>query len=78
MNNAILSRIAVLAATLLALVLSTVSVALASLDPAARESVFPATVQVGVLLEGNSGERTWVTIGSGSVVSPQGLILTNH
>ncbi len=49
----------------------------AALDPAARETVFPATVQVGMLLE-NGNSRTVVTIGSGSVVSPQGLILTNH
>ncbi|MFM9108202.1 MAG: trypsin-like peptidase domain-containing protein, partial [Chloroflexota bacterium] len=50
----------------------------ASLDPAARESVFPAVVQVGILIEDGAGSRSRISLGSGAVVSPQGLVLTNY
>jgi hypothetical protein len=52
--------------------------AFATLDRASRDMVFQSTVQIGQLLQESSGGRMWTTIGSGSVISPQGLVLTNH
>ena len=48
----------------------------AQLDPAVRERIIPATVQVGVLLEDDDGGRYPLGIASGTVVSGDGLVLT--
>jgi hypothetical protein len=49
----------------------------AQLDPALRERIIPAAVQVGVLLEDGDGGRVPLGIASGTVVSGDGLVLTN-
>src|SRR5215217_7879372 len=53
----------------------------AQLDPAVRARVLPAVVQVAVTVvatENGASEETLVPRGSGTVVSPDGLVLTNH
>lgn len=52
-------------------------VAAAPLDPTMLEQMVPAIVQVAVLLEDSDGIRYPLGIGSGSIVSAEGLILTN-
>ena len=53
----------------------------AALDPAVRDAVIPAAVQIGVLVavtENGQTSNSYVTFGSGTVVSPDGLVLTNQ
>lgn len=49
----------------------------AQLDPAVRDRIIPAAVQVGVLLTDGDGGRFPLGIASGTVVSADGLVLTN-
>jgi len=51
--------------------------AAAQLDTAVRERIIPAVVQVGVLLLDGNGGRYPLGIASGTVVSADGLVLTN-
>ncbi len=53
----------------------------AALDPAVRDGVIPAAVQIGVLVtvtENGQTSNSYVTFGSGTVVSTAGLVLTNQ
>jgi S1-C subfamily serine protease len=56
---------------------SAVPAALASLDKPGRLKIMPAVIQVWWLFEGKDGMQG-IGIGSGTLVSADGLILTNH
>jgi hypothetical protein len=76
-----LSRL--IAALLVALALGpalAVGAPMTQIDPAVRDRVLPAAVQIAIIVETteNGAVRPeYVPVGSGTIVSPQGLILTN-
>jgi S1-C subfamily serine protease len=76
-----LSRLVISLALVVALVLGApVGLVLAQIDPAVRDRVLPAAVQVGLLFdvtEDGVSSREFLPVGSGTIVSPDGLILTN-
>jgi hypothetical protein len=52
----------------------------AQVDPAVRDRVLPAAVQIAVIVEATENgvaRSEYVPVGSGTIVSPAGLILTN-
>ena len=53
---------------------------LAQIDPQVRDRVVPAVVEIAIILdvtENGSTEASYLPVGSGTIVSPDGLILTN-
>ncbi|MCC6313113.1 MAG: trypsin-like peptidase domain-containing protein [Thermomicrobiales bacterium] len=56
----------------------TVTPARAQLDSAVRDAAVPASVQVGVVVQDAAGDLTVISVGSGTVVSADGLVLTNQ
>lgn len=69
------------AVVLIAVLTSAVPIAAvpaAALEDAAIEAAVAATVQVGVLMDAPDGRRIWVGVGSGAVVTADGLVLTNR
>lgn len=52
--------------------------AAAQLDPGLLSAIAQSAVQVGVILQNDAGDRTWFPVGSGVVVAPTGLVLTNQ
>jgi outer membrane protein assembly factor BamB len=57
------------------------SIKAAQVDPVVRDSVLPAAVQIAILVsstENGVEEPLYIPVGSGTVVSPDGLILTNQ
>lgn len=57
-----------------------VPTALAQIDAEVRDRVLPAVVAIAVIVDVNEGGQTstqWVPVGSGTVVAPDGLVLTN-
>ena len=71
----------VLLALLVALVLGApASVVLAQIDPQVRDRVVPAIVEIAIVLdvtENGTTEPQFLPVGSGTIISPDGLILTN-
>src|SRR5215218_8841624 len=55
--------------------------ALAQIDPTVRDRVLPAAVQIAIIVastENGVEEWRYVPVGSGTVISPDGVILTNQ
>jgi S1-C subfamily serine protease len=76
------SRLVIPLAVVVALALGApASVALTQIDPQVRDRVVPAIVEIAIDIdatENGSTESTYLPMGSGTMVSPDGLILTNH
>ena len=77
-----LSRLIVPLALTIALVLvSPVGLVLAQIDPQVRDRIVPAVVQIALIVdvtENGKTESQFLPVGSGTIISPDGLILTNH
>jgi S1-C subfamily serine protease len=55
--------------------------ALAQIDPQVRDRVIPAVVQIAIVFDATERGATsaqYLPVGSGTVVSPDGAVLTNH
>jgi S1-C subfamily serine protease len=77
-----LSRLVVPLALIVALVLGApVGLVVAQIDPQIRDRVVPAVVEIAIILdvtENGTTEPQFLPVGSGTIISPDGLILTNH
>ena len=77
----LVSRLVVPLVPLVALVLGApLSLVLAQIDPQVRDRVVPAVVEIAINLEvteNGSTEARYLTVGSGTIISADGLILTN-
>src|SRR5215207_2674564 len=77
-----LSRLVVPLTLIVALLLGTpVALVRAQINPQIRDRVVPAVVEIAIIFdvtENGTTESQFQPIGSGTLISPDGMILTNH
>jgi S1-C subfamily serine protease len=78
----LLSRLVAPVALIITLLLGApVGLVRAQIDPQVRDRVVPAVVEIAIIFdvtENGTTESQFLPVGSGTIISPDGLILTNH